>query len=99
MNTYRTHTCNELKISNENQAVKLSGWIHSKRDHGSLIFIDLRDSFGITQCVVDKEGSNQGTSLRQVLTQMVRISTARSLMRSPSMGVSLNLSSRQISGS
>jgi aspartyl-tRNA synthetase len=58
MNTYRTHTCNELKISNENQAVKLSGWIHSKRDHGSLIFIDLRDSFGITQCVVDKEGSN-----------------------------------------
>jgi len=58
MNTYRTHTCNELKISNENQTVKLSGWIHSKRDHGSLIFIDLRDSFGITQCVVDKEGSN-----------------------------------------
>jgi aspartyl-tRNA synthetase len=58
MNTYRTHTCNELKIPNENQAVKLSGWIHSKRDHGSLIFIDLRDSFGITQCVVNKEGSN-----------------------------------------
>ena len=58
MNTYRTHTCNELKISNENQTVKLSGWIHSKRDHGSLIFIDLRDSFGITQCVVNKEGSN-----------------------------------------
>ena len=57
MNTYRTHTCNELKISNENQTVKLSGWIHSKRDHGSLIFIDLRDSFGITQCVVNKEGS------------------------------------------
>ncbi|MDR3187517.1 MAG: aspartate--tRNA ligase [Holosporaceae bacterium] len=53
MNTYRSHDCGELRKSNVGEAVKLSGWIHRKRDHGSLLFIDLRDHYGITQCVVD----------------------------------------------
>ncbi|MCE3255808.1 MAG: aspS [Rickettsiaceae bacterium] len=53
MQKYRTHNCGELSQSNINQEVKLSGWVHSKRDHGSLIFIDLRDHYGITQCVID----------------------------------------------
>ncbi|MCL1785774.1 MAG: aspartate--tRNA ligase [Alphaproteobacteria bacterium] len=50
---YRTHTCGELKKSDVGATVVLSGWIHRKRDHGSLLFIDLRDNYGITQCVLD----------------------------------------------
>ncbi len=53
MNIYRSHYCSELNISNLNQEVVLSGWIDTIRDHGNLIFIDLRDNYGITQCVVD----------------------------------------------
>ena len=54
MHEFRTHKCNELGINNLDLEVKLSGWIHRKRDHGSLIFIDLRDHYGITQCVIDQ---------------------------------------------
>jgi aspartyl-tRNA synthetase len=53
MHTYRTHTCGELRLDNASQTARLSGWIHRKRDHGNLLFIDLRDHYGITQCVVD----------------------------------------------
>ena len=53
MNIYRSHFCSELSISNLNNQVKLSGWIDTIRDHGNLIFIDLRDNYGITQCVID----------------------------------------------
>ncbi len=53
MNIYRTHLCSELTIKNLNENVTLSGWIDTVRDHGNLIFIDLRDNYGITQCVVD----------------------------------------------
>jgi aspartyl-tRNA synthetase len=53
MNKYRTHLCSDLSTSELNKEVILSGWIDTKRDHGNLIFIDLRDNYGITQCVVD----------------------------------------------
>ncbi len=55
MHQYRTHNCSQLNKSNVGQIVKLSGWVHSKRDHGSLIFIDLRDHFGITQLVIGEK--------------------------------------------
>ena len=55
MKTYRTHTCNELNIKNIGENVLLSGWINKKRDHGNLLFIDLRDNYGITQCVIDNK--------------------------------------------
>ena len=50
-NRYRTHTCNLLRAGDVGQTVRLSGWVHRKRDHGQLLFIDLRDHYGITQCV------------------------------------------------
>ena len=53
MNQYRTHTCGALRASNAGQTVKLSGWVHRKRDHGNLLFVDVRDNYGITQCVLD----------------------------------------------
>ncbi len=50
---YRSHTCGELRPADEGSHVRLSGWIHRKRDHGNLLFIDLRDHYGLTQCVID----------------------------------------------
>ena len=55
MNKYRTHNCSELDENNIGKTIKLSGWIHRKRDHGNLLFIDLRDHFGITQCVIENK--------------------------------------------
>ena len=54
MAKYRTHNCNELKESDENKDVILAGWINRKRDHGNVLFIDLRDHYGVTQCVIEK---------------------------------------------
>ncbi len=55
MTRYRTHTCNELRAEHEGQQVKIAGWIHRKRDHGGLLFIDLRDHYGLTQCVINQD--------------------------------------------
>ena len=57
-NKYRTHNCNELRKTNVGQNVVLSGWINKKRDHGNLLFLDLRDNYGITQCIIDRENKN-----------------------------------------
>ena len=55
MNKYRSHNCNALRAQNVGEIVTLSGWAHRIRDHGGLLFIDLRDHFGITQCVIDPD--------------------------------------------
>ena len=72
MHKYRTHKCNELRIENVKDSVKLSGWVHRKRDHGQLIFIDLRDHYGLTQVVVDSSNKNfsiiENLSLESVIT-------------------------------
>jgi aspartyl-tRNA synthetase len=53
MHVYRTHTCGALRLSDAGQTARVSGWVHRKRDHGQLLFVDLRDHYGITQCVID----------------------------------------------
>ena len=58
MNRYRTHNCSELNQDNNGQEIILSGWINKKRDHGNLLFIDLRDNYGITQCIIDKSNDS-----------------------------------------
>ena len=55
MNKFRTHKCNELRKKDIGKDVFISGWINKKRDHGNLLFIDLRDNYGLTQCIIDKE--------------------------------------------
>jgi aspartyl-tRNA synthetase len=55
MHKYRTHNCNELNSDHIGQEVKLSGWVHRRRDHGGLAFIDLRDHYGLTQCVINND--------------------------------------------
>jgi aspartyl-tRNA synthetase len=53
MHAYRTHHCGALRRADTGRSVRLSGWVHRKRDHGQLLFIDLRDHYGVTQCVID----------------------------------------------
>jgi len=58
LNKYRTHNCGELDKKSKNKDIILSGWINKKRDHGNLLFIDLRDNYGVTQCVVDRSNNH-----------------------------------------
>jgi len=58
LSKYRTHNCGELTKKNKNQDIILSGWINKKRDHGNLLFIDLRDNYGVTQCLIEKNNKN-----------------------------------------
>ena len=73
MNKYRTHKCNELRKSDVDKNVSLSGWINKKRDHGNLLFIDLRDNYGITQCIIDKENKNFSELEKTQLETVIKV--------------------------
>ena len=73
MNKYRTHTCSELTIDSSGKDVVLSGWINKKRDHGNLLFIDLRDNFGMTQCIIDKSNENFKSLEKIQLESVIKI--------------------------
>ena len=57
MEVYRTHNCNELSVMDVDKKVILSGWVHRIRDHGGVLFIDLRDHYGMTQCVIENNNN------------------------------------------
>ncbi len=57
MHQFRTHTCNDLRKNNVGETVRLSGWIHRKRDHGGVLFVDVRDHYGLTQCVINPDNA------------------------------------------
>ena len=73
MNKYRTHNCAELTINNIGKQTILSGWIHKKRDHGHLLFIDLRDHYGMTQCVIDNKNEYFSALEKIKLETVIRI--------------------------
>ena len=74
MNKYRTHNCNELRKDDLDKDISISGWINKKRDHGNLLFIDLRDNYGITQCIIDKENKNFLDLEKTQLETVIKIS-------------------------
>ena len=82
MHLYRSHTCGALTLQEAGQPARLSGWVHRKRDHGNLLFVDLRDHYGITQCVIDTSNPNfavlEGARLESVVT-----CTGKVVKRSP----------------
>jgi len=74
MHVYRTHTCGALRLADAGRAVRIAGWVHRKRDHGSLLFIDLRDHYGITQCVIDRSSPLFAAADSQRLESVLSIS-------------------------
>jgi len=82
MHAYRTHTCGALRGPDAGQTARLSGWVHSKRDHGGLLFIDLRDHYGITQCVLPAGTPGFGTADALRVESVVTV-TGQVVPRSP----------------
>jgi aspartyl-tRNA synthetase len=80
MHAYRTHTCGALRLADVGQLVRLSGWVHRKRDHGNLVFIDLRDHYGLTQCVLDVS-SPLFTAVEQTRVESVVTVTGKVVQR------------------
>jgi aspartyl-tRNA synthetase len=74
LNKYRTHNCNELRKDDLDKDILISGWINKKRDHGNLLFIDLRDNYGITQCIIDKENKNFLNLEKTQLETVIKVS-------------------------
>ena len=82
MHAYRTHTCGELRKEAVGQRVRLSGWVNRRRDHGGLLFIDLRDHYGVTQCVVEPD-SNAFSEVDKCRSEWVVTLTGPVVARSP----------------
>ena len=81
MHVYRTHNCGELATDHIGAQVRLAGWVHRKRDHGNLLFLDLRDHYGLTQCVIDSAAAHF-QSVEQVRPESVVIVTGDVVARS-----------------
>ena len=82
MHKYRTHTCSEITEKHSGTTVKLSGWIHRKRDHGNLLFFDLRDHFGLTQCVIENS-DNFFKAVEKIKPESVVCVSGKVVNRSP----------------
>jgi aspartyl-tRNA synthetase len=83
LHAYRSHTCGALRPEDVGKTVRLSGWVHRKRDHGGLLFIDLRDHYGLTQCVVDSSRSEAFGAVDQLRNETVVTVTGECLARAP----------------
>ena len=94
MHAYRTHSCGELRESHVGERVKLSGWIHRKRDHGNLLFVDLRDHYGITQIVTDI--ADEAFKLLEGLRVESVVTVEGEIVRRASDAVNANLATGQI---
>ena len=94
MNHYRTHKCNELKISDVDKSVNLSGWVNRKRDHGGLLFIDLRDHYGLTQLVFDPD--SKAFDLAEKITSETVIKVSGKVVKRDDDTINSNLSTGEI---
>ncbi|MBL0320183.1 MAG: aspartate--tRNA ligase [Alphaproteobacteria bacterium] len=82
MHPFRSHHCNQLRASDINQTVRISGWVHRRRDHGNLVFIDVRDHYGITQCVINPESNLVDEASRLKFESVITV-TGNVVARSP----------------
>ena len=73
MSKYRTHTCGDITLNHKDKEISMSGWINKKRDHGNLLFLDIRDNYGITQCVIQKNNSGFNELEKLPLETVVQI--------------------------
>ena len=73
MSKYRTHTCGDITLNQKDKEISISGWINKKRDHGNLLFLDIRDNYGITQCVIQKNNSDFNELEKLPLETVVQI--------------------------
>ena len=73
MNKYRSHNCNNLRREDVGSKAILCGWINKKRDHGNLLFIDLRDNYGITQCIINRENPNFNSLEKMQLETVIKV--------------------------
>ena len=94
MNYYRTHKCNELKISDVDKSVSLSGWVNRKRDHGGLLFIDLRDHYGLTQLVFDPD--SKAFDIAEKITAETVIKISGKVVKRDDDTINSNLSTGEI---
>src|SRR3546814_18259533 len=82
MHAYRTHTCADLRAAHVGERVKLSGWVHRKRDHGGVLFVDLRDHYGLTQVVANAD-SEALKVLDRIRAESVVTVTGKIVSRGP----------------
>ena len=94
--TYRTHTCGELAKAHAGLAVRLAGWVDSRRDHGGLIFIDLRDRYGVTQCVFNPEKSRQAHALAEKMHLQYVVQVEGTVQHRPADAVNPKLATGEI---